>query len=89
MRGEQNIFRPRIMSTTLTTNGDGANVLPITTDKRGLAARYLVGIRTIELWNRDGIILGTRHGKRIIFDVGDCDRRLLQFKNQKDPYGNN
>ena len=77
------------MSTTLKTNGDAANVLRITTDKRGLAARYLVGIRTIEVWNRDGIILGTRHGKRIIFDVGDCDRRLLQFKNQKDSYGNN
>ena len=77
------------MSTTLTTNGDAAHVLRITTDKRGLAARYLVGIRTIEVWNRDGIILGTRHGKRIIFDVGDCDRRLLQFKNQKDSYGNN
>ena len=77
------------MSTTLKTNGDAANVLRITTDKRGLAARYLVGIRTIELWNRDGIILGTRHGKRILFDVGDCDRRLLQFKNQKDSYGNN
>jgi hypothetical protein len=89
MRGEQNIFRPRIMSTTLKTNGDATNVLRITTDKRGLAARYLVGIRTIEVWNRDGIILGTRHGKRIIFDVGDCDRRLLQFKNQKDSYGNN
>ena len=77
------------MSTTLKTNGEGANVLRITTDKRGLAARYLVGIRTIEVWNRDGIIIGTRHGKRLIFDVGDCDRRLLQFKNQKDSYGNN
>jgi hypothetical protein len=77
------------MSTTLKNNGDGVNVLRITTDKRGLAARYLVGIRTIEVWNRDGVILGTRHGKRIIFDVGDCDRRLLQFKNQKDTYGNN
>ena len=77
------------MSTTLKTNGDATNVLRITTDKRGLAARYLVGIRTIELWNRDGIIIGTRHGKRLIFDVGDCDRRLLQFKNQKDSYGNN
>ena len=77
------------MSTTLKTNGDAANVLRITTDKRGLAARYLVGIRTIEVWNRDGIILCTRHGKRILFDVGDCDRRLLQFKNQKDSYGNN
>jgi hypothetical protein len=36
------------MSTTLTTNGDGVNVLRITTDKRGLAARYRVGIRTVE-----------------------------------------
>jgi hypothetical protein len=54
-----------------------------------LAARYLVGIRTIEFWLGDGIILGTRHGKRILFDVGDCDRRLLQFKNQKDSYANN
>jgi hypothetical protein len=89
MGGEQIIVRPRIMSTTLKTNGDAANVLPITTDKRGLAARYLVGIRTIELWKRDGIIIGTRHGKRLIFDVGDCDRRLLQFKNQKNSYGNN
>ena len=33
--------------------------------------------------------IGTRYGKRLIFDVGDCDRRLLQFKNQKDTYGNN
>ena len=77
------------MSTTLTTNGDAANVLPITTDKRGLADRYMVGVRTIESWYGTGIILGTRHGKRLIFDVGDCDRRLLQFKNQKDSYGNN
>ncbi len=89
MRGEQIIVRPRIMSTTLTTNGDAANVLPKTTDKRGLADRYMVGVRTIESWYGTGIILGTRHGKRLLFDVGDCDRRLLQFKNQKDSYGNN
>jgi hypothetical protein len=37
------------MSTTLTTNGDGVNVLRITTDKRGLAARYRAGIRTVEV----------------------------------------
>ena len=60
-----------------------------TVDKRGLADRYMVGVRTIESWYGTGIILGTRHGKCIMFDVGDCDRRLLQFKNQKDPYGNN
>ncbi len=72
------------MSTILKTNGDGATV-----DKRGLADRYMVGVRTVEAWQGDGIILGTRLGKRILFDVGDCDRRLLQFKNQKDPCGNN
>jgi hypothetical protein len=89
MSGGRIIVRSGIMSTILKTNGDGANVLRITTDKRGLAARYGVGIRTVEAWQGDGIIIGTRHGKRIIFDVGDCDRRLLQFKNQKDSYGNN
>lgn len=60
-----------------------------TTDKAGLADRYMVGVRTIEEWHGIGIIRGTRQGKRIFFDVGDCDRRLLQFKNQKETYGNN
>jgi hypothetical protein len=49
----------------------------------------MVGVRTIEEWHGIGIIHGTRHGKRIFFDVGDCDRRLLQFKNPKDNYGHN
>ena len=77
------------MSTTLKTNGDAVNVLRITTDKRGLAARYRVGIRTVEAWKGYGIIIGTRHGKRIIFDVGDCDSRLKQFSNQKGTYERN
>ena len=58
-------------------------------DKRGLAERYMVGVRTIEEWHGTGIIHGTRHGKRIFFDVGDCDRRLKQFSNQKGTYANN
>ncbi len=29
-------------------------------DKRGLAARYGVGIRTVEAWQGDGIIIGSR-----------------------------
>ena len=29
------------------------------TDKRGLAERYMVGIRTIEAWQSKGIIHGT------------------------------
>jgi hypothetical protein len=63
--------------------------LPVTADKRGLAERYMVGVRTIEEWHGIGIIHGTRQGKRIFFDVGDCDRRLLQFGNHKETYGNN
>lgn len=58
-------------------------------DKRGLAERYMVGVRTIEEWHGTGIIHGTRHGKRIFFDVGDCDRRLKQFSNQKGTYERN
>ena len=63
--------------------------IPVTADKRGLAGRYMVGVRTIEEWHGSGIIRGTRQGKRIFFDVGDCDRRLLQFRNQKETYANN
>ena len=42
-----------------------------------LAARYGVGIRTIENWHYAGIILaGFEHGQAV-FDVADCDERLL------------
>lgn len=58
-------------------------------DKRGLAERYMVGVRTIEEWHGSGVIHGTRQGKRIFFDVGDCDRRLKQFSNQKGTYERN
>ena len=61
----------------------------VTADKRGLAERYMVGVRTIEEWHGTGIIHGTRHGKRIFVDVGDCDSRLKQFSNQKGTYGRN
>ena len=61
----------------------------VTVDKRGLAERYMVGVRTIEEWHGTGIIHGTRHGKRIYFDVAECDRHLLQFRNQRETYGNN
>ena len=62
---------------------------PVTADKRGLAERYMVGVRTIEEWHGTGIIHGTRQGKRIYFDVAECDRHLLQFRNQRETYGNN
>lgn len=63
--------------------------IPVTADKRGLAERYMVGVRTIEEWHGIGIIHGMRQGKRIFFDVGDCDRRLKQFSNQKGTYERN
>ena len=62
---------------------------PVTADKRGLAERYMVGVRTIEEWHGTGIIHGTRQGKRIYFDVGDCDSRLKQFSSQKGTYERN
>ena len=61
----------------------------VTVDKRGLADRYMIGIRTVEAWQSAKIIRGTRQGKRIFFDVGDCDRCLKQFSNQKGTYERN
>jgi hypothetical protein len=60
-----------------------------TTDKAGLADRYMVGIRTIEAWQSAKIIQGTRQGKRIFYDVENCDRRLRQFQNPKETYAHN
>jgi hypothetical protein len=60
-----------------------------TTDKAGLADRYMVCVRTIEEWHGTGIIHGTRQGKQIFFDVGDCDHRLKKFSNQKGTYERN
>lgn len=65
------------------------DLLRVTVDKRGLAERYMVGIRTIKEWHGSGIIHGTRQGKRIVFNVGDCDRHLKQFSNQKGTYERN
>ena len=52
-------------------------------DKRGLAARYMVGVRTIEKWQAAGIIDGERKGLRNYFDVAQCDGRLLKFRNKR------
>lgn len=45
-----------------------------------LAARYAVGIRTIENWQRVGIIRAGFEQRRAMFDVADCDERLLSYK---------
>jgi hypothetical protein len=46
-----------------------------------LAAYYCVGLRTIEEWSALGIISGHRKGRKIRFDVADCDRRISAYKN--------
>jgi len=51
------------------------------TNKSGLAARYQVGIRTIENWLAWGIIPGRMERGEIVADVAECDRRLMGYKN--------
>jgi hypothetical protein len=50
------------------------------TDKRGLAAYYRVGLRSIEKWLYSGVISGQMKGNKVEFDIADCDRRLLSHK---------
>jgi len=83
---EKRISPPNIMNEGITIPEPKMACL---TDKRGLANRYMVGKRTIESWLGDKIIRGIRRGKRIFFDAEECDRRLQQFSNHKEIYGNN
>ena len=48
--------------------------------KREMAKRYQVGIRTIENWHARGIIHGGPQSGEILFEVADCDKRLLTFR---------
>lgn len=50
---------------------------PQRTPKSGLAKRYQVGIRTIENWQYSGVIHARFEEGRAVFDVTDCDERLL------------
>lgn len=49
-------------------------------DKRSLARRYQVGIRTVENWQSRGIIRAGREHGEAVFDVLDCDNRLLIYR---------
>jgi len=53
------------------------------TTKNGLAKRYQVGIRTIENWHYSGVICARFEEGRAIFDVADCDERLLGYDKGK------
>jgi hypothetical protein len=51
-------------------------------DKPGLAARYVVGIRTVENWQEAEIILGQMEKHKWTFDVQECDLRLFEHSNR-------
>lgn len=55
-------------------------VRPRRATKGLLAARYAVGIRTIENWQYAGIIRAGLERGQAVFDVADCDERLLNHK---------
>lgn len=48
--------------------------------KIALASRYGVGIRTIENWQYAGIIRAGFEQGQAVFDIADCDERLLSYK---------
>jgi hypothetical protein len=50
---------------------------PLRTTKSGLAERYQVGTRTIENWQYSGVIHARFEEGRAVFEVTDCDERLL------------
>ena len=63
------------LAVKLTAANQGAR-----TDKQGLAAYYPVGLRCIEKWFYSGVIVGQMKGRKVEFDIADCDRRLLAHK---------
>jgi len=48
--------------------------------KSELAMRYNVGIRTIENWLYAGIICARSRQGQAVFEVAECDERLLSYK---------
>ena len=55
----------------------------VRTNKPGIAARYGVGIRTIESWLAWGIIQGRMERGEILMAIEDCDARLMQYSAQR------
>lgn len=54
-------------------------------NKRELALRYQVGVRTIENWLSWGIIHGTFERGELIMDASQCDEALMRYsRKQKD-----
>jgi hypothetical protein len=58
-------------------------------DKRGLADRYMISIRTVEEWEAQGFIRSCGRKLKNYYNPAECDRRLLQSSNRKEPYEHN
>lgn len=67
------------------TENVGAEPVGLRGDKLCLRNRYLVGFRTLENWQAQGIIIGHMEGNKWMFDVHDCDQRLFDHCKTKKP----
>lgn len=63
--------------TQMTTAIPTATIASEETDKLGLLSRYRIGKRTLEEWLAAGLIHPKRRTRKLLFDVGECDRRLF------------
>lgn len=57
-------------------------------DKRGLADRYMISIRTVEEWQAQGLIRCTGRKRKNHYDPMECDRLLMHTGNGKGCHGN-
>jgi hypothetical protein len=60
------------------------DILKTSLNKRALAARYQVGVRTIETWLAARLITGARRGRSLQFDPLACDTSLLALHDVKE-----
>ncbi len=60
------------------------DILKTSLNKRALAARYQVGVRTIETWLAARFISGVRRGRSLQFDPIACDTSLFALRDVKE-----
>lgn len=61
------------------SSSEPASLSKAKANKPELAHRYVVGIRTIENWTYRQIIQGAMEGGELVYDVSECDRRLMSY----------
>lgn len=60
--------------------------LSIHQDKCWLKKYYNVSVRTLETWLSTKIIVGLRSGRKLRFNIKDCDQRLLGHRLNNEKY---